>query len=206
LGPKPEYCDLARKAGRAIVDANVAEKLHARAMGYSHPAVKIMKSGGRPLTVAYTQHYPSRHRPGNCIIADMIVQCVRFSNRQLEASKWSGGSNQKAGVPPFSGNISPSLDHRAMEKIMNIVTKALLAAVLFSLPVAAFAQSSDAAYCKALVTKYQQYLDQSSKKGQQPQSVDAQAAVEKCKTGDTSGIPGIEKALKDAKFDLPPRG
>jgi hypothetical protein len=26
---------------------------------YSHPAVKIMKSGGRPLTVAYTQHYPS---------------------------------------------------------------------------------------------------------------------------------------------------
>jgi hypothetical protein len=33
-----------------------------------------------------------------------------------------------------------------------------------------------------------------------------QAAVAKCKTGDTSGIPGIEKALKDAKFDLPPRG
>jgi hypothetical protein len=29
--------------------------------------------------------------------------------------------------------------------------------------------------------------------------------VEKCKTGDTSGIPAIEKALKDAKFDLPPR-
>lgn len=46
------------KAGRAIADANVAEKLHARAIGYSHPAVRIMKSGGRPLTVAYTQHYP----------------------------------------------------------------------------------------------------------------------------------------------------
>jgi hypothetical protein len=93
-----------------------------------------------------------------------------------------------------------------MEKIMNIVTKALLAAVLFSLPVAAVAQSGDAAYCKALVAKYEQYLDQSSKRGQQPQSVDAQAAVAKCKTGDTSGIPAIEKALKDAKFDLPPRG
>jgi hypothetical protein len=149
---------------------------------------------------------PSRHRPGNCTIADAVVQRVPFSGRQLEASKGSGRSNQKASVPPFSGHISPSLDHRAMEKIMNIVTKALLAAVLFSLPVAAFAQSGDAAYCKALVAKYQQYLDQSSKKGQQPQSVDAQAAVEKCKTGDTSGIPGIEKALKDAKFDLPPRG
>jgi hypothetical protein len=93
-----------------------------------------------------------------------------------------------------------------MEKIMNTVTKALLAAVMFSLPVAAFAQSSDAAYCKALVAKYQQYLDMSSKRGQQPQSIDAQSGVEKCKTGDTSGIPAIEKALKDAKFDLPPRG
>jgi hypothetical protein len=93
-----------------------------------------------------------------------------------------------------------------MEKIMNTVTKALLAAVLFSLPVAAFAQSSDVAYCNALVAKYQQYLDMSSKRGEQPQNVNAKVAVEKCKAGDTSGIPAIEKALKDAKFDLPPRG
>ena len=89
---------------------------------------------------------------------------------------------------------------------MNTLSKAVLAAALFSLPVAAFAQSNDAAYCKALVAKYEQYLDQSSKKGQQPQGVDAQAGVAKCKTGDTSGIPAIEKALKDAKFVLPPRG
>ena len=90
---------------------------------------------------------------------------------------------------------------------MNPLTKALLAATLFSLPVAAFAQSSDAAaYCKALVAKYEQYLDQSSKKGEQPQNLAAKTGVEKCKTGDTSGIPAIEKALKDAKFDLPPRG
>jgi hypothetical protein len=41
-----------------MADANIAEKLHARAMGYSHPAVKIMKSSGWPLTVAYTQYYP----------------------------------------------------------------------------------------------------------------------------------------------------
>jgi hypothetical protein len=27
-------------------------------MGYSHPAVKIMKSGGRPITVADTEHHP----------------------------------------------------------------------------------------------------------------------------------------------------
>jgi hypothetical protein len=93
-----------------------------------------------------------------------------------------------------------------MEKIMNTFTKILLAAALLSLPATAFAQSSDTAYCNALVAKYQQYLDQSSKRGQQPQNVDAQAAVEKCKAGDASGIPTIEKALKDAKLDLPPRG
>ena len=88
---------------------------------------------------------------------------------------------------------------------MNTLTKVLLAAILFSLPVGAFAQSSDAAYCKALVAKYEQYLDQSSKRGDQPQSVDSKTGVEKCKAGDTSGIPAIEKALKNAKFDLPPR-
>ena len=89
---------------------------------------------------------------------------------------------------------------------MNTLIKALLAAALFSMPIAAFAQSSDADYCKALVAKYEQYLDQSSKKGEQPQNVAAKAGVEKCKAGDTAGIPAIEKALKDAKFDLPPRG
>ena len=46
------------RAGRAIADANVAEKLHARAVGHSHPALKIMRSGGQPLTVPYIQHYP----------------------------------------------------------------------------------------------------------------------------------------------------
>jgi NADPH-dependent ferric siderophore reductase len=40
----------------------------------------------------------------------------------------------------------------------------------------------------------------------QQQNVDTKAAVEKCKAGDASGIPAIEKALKDAKYDLPPRG
>ena len=89
---------------------------------------------------------------------------------------------------------------------MNTFIKAGLAAVLFSLPVVAFAQSSDAAYCKALVAKYEQYLDMSSKKGEQPQNLNAKAGVEKCKVGDTSGIPAIEKALKDAMYDLPPHG
>ena len=88
---------------------------------------------------------------------------------------------------------------------MNTSLKGLLAVVVISLPSAAFAQSSDAKYCAALVAKYEQYLDMSSKKGQQPQGLDAKQAIEKCKAGDPAGIPGIEKALKDAKYDLPPR-
>ncbi|HYR67803.1 MAG TPA: hypothetical protein VEP47_16810 [Reyranella sp.] len=88
---------------------------------------------------------------------------------------------------------------------MNTSLKAMAAIALFSLPVAAVAQSSDAQYCKALVDKYEQYLDMSSKRGQQPQGIEARAGVEKCKAGDPSGIPDIEKALKAAQYDLPPR-
>jgi hypothetical protein len=46
------------KAGRDVADATVAERLYARAIGYSHPAVKIFQSGGEPLKVDYTEHYP----------------------------------------------------------------------------------------------------------------------------------------------------
>jgi hypothetical protein len=91
---------------------------------------------------------------------------------------------------------------------MNTFVKGLLpvVAVALAFPAASFGQSKDAAYCAALVAKYEQYLDQDSKSGHEPQNVAAKAGVEKCKAGDASGIPAIEKALKDAKFDLPPRG
>ena len=46
------------KAGREVADATVAERLYARAVGFSHPAVKIFQSGGVPLEVPYTEHYP----------------------------------------------------------------------------------------------------------------------------------------------------
>jgi hypothetical protein len=91
---------------------------------------------------------------------------------------------------------------------MNTFIKGLLpvVAVALAFPAASFGQSKDAAYCAALVAKYNQYLGQDSKTGYQPQNVAAKDSVEKCKVGDTSGIPAIEKALTDAKFNLPPRG
>lgn len=87
---------------------------------------------------------------------------------------------------------------------MKFLCAAMLAATLS--PMAAFAQSADASYCEALATKYERYLDMTSKRGQQPQSLDTRVAAEKCKAGDTSGIPVLEQALKNARIDLPPRG
>lgn len=72
------------------------------------------------------------------------------------------------------------------------------------LPVAALAQSADATYCAALVQKYERYLDTNAGRIQPPQSLDAKAGAEKCKAGDVSGIPAVEKALRNAKIDLPP--
>jgi hypothetical protein len=69
-----------------------------------------------------------------------------------------------------------------------------------ALPVAANAQSSDAAYCEALSRLYAREV------GFNPGSGDVPIAVAKCKEGDTAaGIPVLEKALKDAKVTLPPR-
>lgn len=89
---------------------------------------------------------------------------------------------------------------------MSTLMKWLLPAIALSLPAMAFAQSSDVKYCQALSDKYEQYLNMSQNKGQQPQSLDARVAVEKCKAGDTAaGIPPLEKALSNAKLSLPPR-
>jgi len=81
----------------------------------------------------------------------------------------------------------------------------MLAVVAISLPGTAFAQMSDTAYCNALVSKYDQYLDMSSKRGRQPQSLDSRVAVAQCRAGNAAGIPGIEAALHNAGFALPSR-
>ena len=78
-------------------------------------------------------------------------------------------------------------------------------AVAMLVPAAAFAQSSDAAYCSALTAKYEKYLNQNVHRGIQSQSLEARSSFEQCKAGDPSGIGGLEKALKNAGYDLPPR-
>jgi hypothetical protein len=55
----PEFLESITR-GKEIADANVAERLYQRAMGYSHPAVKIFMPAGalEPVYAPYTEHYP----------------------------------------------------------------------------------------------------------------------------------------------------
>lgn len=64
------------KRGKSNADAMVAESLFKRAMGYSHPAVKIFSCEGATFEHAYTEHYPPD-----------TAACIFFlKNRQPE--KW----------------------------------------------------------------------------------------------------------------------
>jgi hypothetical protein len=75
-------------------------------------------------------------------------------------------------------------------------------------PIATSAQMSDVGYCNALIQKYQAYVANIEfGRTPQPGTVDGQVAVAQCKAGDTAaGIPVLEKKLRDARIDLPPRG
>ncbi len=46
--------------GKVLADANVAERMYKRALGYSHEAVKIFMPAGAetPVYAPYTEHYP----------------------------------------------------------------------------------------------------------------------------------------------------
>lgn len=62
--------------GKAQADAEVAQKLYHRALGYSHKAVKIFNEKGEPMIVEYDEHYPP----------DTQAASLWLRNRQPE--KW----------------------------------------------------------------------------------------------------------------------
>jgi hypothetical protein len=73
-------------------------------------------------------------------------------------------------------------------------------------PQQAAAPLTDAQYCGALVTRFDTFLNKDTKHGSMLSSdLAANVAAEKCRAGDSSGIADLERALKDAKVDLPPR-
>jgi hypothetical protein len=75
---------------------------------------------------------------------------------------------------------------------------------LFSAGPAA-AQGGDAAYCSKLSDAYQSYLTRTGRHRAMEQDGAAEVAINKCRAGDYSGIPMLEKELTDAKFNLPVR-
>jgi len=83
----------------------------------------------------------------------------------------------------------------------------LTAALIVLLPGGALAQMSDTDYCQALAQRYQAYLgNMTGGRTPVPGPVDGMVAVEQCKAGNTAaGIPVLERKLRDAKIDLPPR-
>lgn len=83
---------------------------------------------------------------------------------------------------------------------MTTMTKILIACSVITLPLTAFAQSDDARYCHALSETYRLTAARSEVDAEVP------VAIAKCKAGDTAtGIPILEKALRDAKVTLPTR-
>jgi hypothetical protein len=84
---------------------------------------------------------------------------------------------------------------------------ALLAALL---PAVAFAQSpaGDIAYCNRLADLYERYIGRSDDAPSRPNlggSLDADVAAAQCRQGKPSGIPALERVLRNNGFTLPPR-
>ena len=92
---------------------------------------------------------------------------------------------------------------KTMNETMKLTAGVLLTA-MFMLAAGGPAQADDAAYCNALVQKYERHLVGESK-NRPPASLEARQAAEQCKAGDTRGIPALEKALTNAKIPLPSR-
>jgi hypothetical protein len=86
-----------------------------------------------------------------------------------------------------------------------LATTFLVASLSIAPPPGALGQSADAKYCQALLAKYDTFVARSS--GHSPRRGDsaAEVAASKCRAGDPAGIPDLERALQDARIDLPPR-
>ena len=78
-------------------------------------------------------------------------------------------------------------------------------------PAAAFAQSpaADVAYCNRLADLYERYIGRnefSSNRGFGRGSLESDVASTQCRSGNTAGIPVLERVLRNNGFTLPPRG
>jgi len=82
----------------------------------------------------------------------------------------------------------------------------LIAGLALATTQPSFAQSDDAKYCAELVEKYEQYVSEGAEKGAAQSPLEVEIAKGKCRSNPASSIPVMEKALKNARISLPPRG
>lgn len=98
--------------GKQMADAEVAEKLYQRALGYSHAAVKIMSVANRVVREEYVEHYPP----------DTQAASLWLRNRQPK--KWRDKQEHeltgKDGAPLNPPAIdASSLSDSALAELMN---------------------------------------------------------------------------------------
>ena len=94
-----------------------------------------------------------------------------------------------------------------MMKPMKFTLIAATMTTLAGLQMPAFAQPMpDTEYCSALSAKYQRYVATTDAQHRGVvHNVTNDNAMAQCQTHSGVAIPVLEKALKDAKVDLPPR-
>jgi hypothetical protein len=91
----PEFAQEVR-LGKMWADAQVAEALYRRGIGYSHPAVKIMQHEGKPVVVEYIERYPPD------------PQCLMFWMKNRQPGQWKDVKSRE--VNQTNANVSMSLE------------------------------------------------------------------------------------------------
>lgn len=91
------------KQGKVFADANVANSLYNRAIGYSHKAVKIFQYMGAPIEVEYTEHYPP----------DPVSAIFWLCNRQPKKWKRNQQTDQEGDDHPQPVKVTVSVVNAA---------------------------------------------------------------------------------------------
>lgn len=102
----PDFCE-SLKAGKTVSDAEVANMLFKRALGYSHPEDKIMQYEGSPVIVPTIKHYPP----------DTIAAIFWLKNRRPDL--WRDKVTQEISGPDggpiqTEGDFRPSAEDEAV--------------------------------------------------------------------------------------------
>lgn len=109
LNKHPRFLE-EHKRGKEEADAHVAHSLYHRALGYSHPAVKIFMHEGEPVYADFVEHYPP----------DTKAAQVWLGNRRRKAENVKWVDRQEVSGPD-GGPIEMNVLHENLaERIARI--------------------------------------------------------------------------------------